>query len=147
MDLETHVEGLEKVKKEDARKIWEISGGLSIITSEFIFQTLFFIGCVFPFSMVFFLFKGSFKFQGSSSIFQGSFQFQGGFHLFNEGVFTSKEAGTAPLQWHLWHVSPKEGCLICNMALGILLENLCLSRSIFFFTLIIWHLVDLLFLC
>ena len=41
MDLETHVEGLEKVKKEDARKIWEISGGLSIITSEFIFQTLF----------------------------------------------------------------------------------------------------------
>ena len=101
--------------------------------------------CVFSLSMVFFLFKGSFKFQGSSSIFQGSFQFQGGFHLFNEGVFTSKEAGTAPLQWHLWHVSPKEGCLICNMALGILLENLCLSRCIFFFTLIIWHLVDLLF--
>ena len=84
MDLDTHVEGLEKVKKEDARKIWEISGGLSIITSEFIFQTLFFIGCVsFHFQWSFFLFKGSFKFQGSFFPFKGPFKFQRYFSIFH----------------------------------------------------------------
>ena len=111
--------------------------------------------CLFTFNGLFSCLKGHLSFKGLFSRLKGHLSFKDifpffmvhfrGFHLFNEGVFTSKEAGTAPLQWHLWHVSPKEGCLICNMALGILLENLCLSRCIFFFTLIIWHLVDLLF--
>ena len=32
LDFDTHVGGLEKVRKEDARKIWEISGGIRLLS-------------------------------------------------------------------------------------------------------------------